>query len=390
MRRLLITLGFPPAVGGMQRYLYQRCQAVGRGEIIVLAPQTAGWREFDAQQPFPIHRWSSFLGQVPIIKRLLQLILPLFHALSLYHRQGFDWVECGQPLPFGLIALLLKRVFGIPYLVWAYGNDILRPQRYPFLRRLLCLVLSNADGVVAISQSTKREIVRLGLNPDRIAVIPPSVDTQRFHPQIDGSQVVTRHRLQGKRVILTVARLVERKGIDMVIRAMPKVFEAIPNVVYLVIGIGPYQGKLERLARELGLEGRVIFVGRVPDEELPYYYNTCDLFVLVSRTLADKGEIEGFGIVFLEAGACGKPVIGGRGGGTSEAIEEGVTGLLVDPLDVNEIANAIIRVLQDEELARRLGENGRRRATNQPDWTLLEKNFLPKTRRRISLYASRD
>jgi len=390
MRRLLITLGFPPAVGGMQRYLYQRCQAVGRGEIIVLAPQTAGWREFDAQQPFPIHRWSSFLGQVPIIKRLLQLILPLFHALSLYHRQGFDWVECGQPLPFGLIALLLKRVFGIPYLVWAYGNDVLRPQRYPFLRRLLCLVLSNADSVVAISQSTKREIVRLGLNPDRIAVIPPTVDTQRFHPQFDGSQVVIRHRLQGKRVILTVARLVERKGIDMVIKAMPKVLEAIPNVVYLVIGIGPYQGKLERLARELGLEGRVIFVGRVPDEELPYYYNICDLFVLVSRTLADKGEIEGFGIVFLEAGACGKPVIGGRGGGTSEAIEEGVTGLLVDPLDVNEIANAIIRVLQDEELARRLGENGRRRATNQPDWTLLEKNLLPKTRRRISLYVSRD
>lgn len=390
MRRLLITLGFPPAVGGMQRYLYQRCQAVGRGEIIVLAPQTAGWREFDAQQPFPIHRWSSFLGQVPIIKRLLQLILPLFHALSLYHRQGFDWVECGQLLPFGLIALLLKRVFGIPYLVWAYGNDVLRPQRYPFLRRLLCLVLSNADSVVAISQSTKREIVRLGLNPDRIAVIPPAVDTQRFHPQIDGSQVVIRHRLQGKRVILTVARLVERKGIDMVIKAMPKVLEAIPNVVYLVIGIGPYQGKLERLARGLGLEGRVIFVGRVPDEELPYYYNICDLFVLVSRTLADKGEIEGFGIVFLEAGACGKPVIGGRGGGTSEAIEEGVTGLLVDPLDVNEIANAIIRVLQDEELARRLGENGRRRATNQPDWTLLEKNFLPKTRRRISLYALRD
>ena len=318
------------------------------------------------------------------------MILPLFHALSLYHRQGFDWVECGQLLPFGLIALLLKRVFGIPYLVWAYGNDVLRPQRYPFLRRLLCLVLSNADSVVAISQSTKREIVRLGLNPDRIAVIPPAVDTQRFHPQIDGSQVVIRHRLQGKRVILTVARLVERKGIDMVIKAMPKVLEAIPNVVYLVIGIGPYQGKLERLARGLGLEGRVIFVGRVPDEELPYYYNICDLFVLVSRTLADKGEIEGFGIVFLEAGACGKPVIGGRGGGTSEAIEEGVTGLLVDPLDVNEIANAIIRVLQDEELARRLGENGRRRATNQPDWTLLEKNFLPKTRRRISLYALRD
>jgi len=231
---------------------------------------------------------------------------------------------------------------------------------------------------MAISQSTKREIVQLGLNPDRIAVIPPSVDTQRFHPQIDGSQVVTRHRLQGKKVILTVARLVERKGIDMVIRAMPKVLKAIPDAVYLVIGTGPYQGRLERLVEELRLGNRVIFVGYVADEELPYYYGACNLFVLPSRTLADKGEIEGFGIVFLEAGACGKPVIGGRGGGTSEAIEEGVTGLLVDPLDVNEIANVIVKVLQDEELARRLGENGRRRATNQPDWTLLEKTSFQK------------
>ena len=370
-KRLLITLGFPPAVGGMQRYLYQRCQAVGESQVIVLAPKTAGWREFDAQQPFLICRWSSPLGQVPVIKRVLQLTLPLFYALSLYYRQGFDGIECGQPLPFGLIALFFRKVFGIPYLVWTYGNDILRPQRYRCLRRLLRLVLNNADAIVAISQSTKREIVRLGLNPDRVSVIQPAVDIQRFHPQIDSSQVVTLHHLQGKRVILTVARLVERKGIDVVIRAMPKVLEAVPDAVYLVIGTGPYQGTLERLARESGLEGKVIFVGQVPDEELPCYYGACDLFVLLSRTLADKGETEGFGIVFLEAGACGKPVIGGRGGGTSEAIEDGVTGLLIDPLDVNEIADTIVRVLEDEELSRRLGESGRKRAEKQPDWNLV-------------------
>jgi len=371
-RRLLITLGFPPAVGGMQQYLYQRCRALDEEQITVLAPKTSGWREFDAQQTFPIRRWSGFLGQTPVIKRFLQLILPFFHALALYHQQAFDWIECGQALPFGLIALYCKKALGVPYLVWAYGNDILKPQRYPFLKGLLHVILSNADALVAVSQSTKRKIVQLGLDPEKVTVIHPSVGTRLFHSQNDSSAVMARHHLQGKRVILTVARLVERKGVDVVIRAMPKITESIPNAVYLIVGAGPYQEKLERLVKELELEGRIIFAGYVTDEELPCYYGACDVFVLVSRTLEDKGEMEGFGIVYLEAGACGKPVIAGRGGGASEAVEDGVTGLLVDPSDVGEIANAIVRVLEDEELARRLGENGRTRARQQPDWALLE------------------
>jgi phosphatidylinositol alpha-1,6-mannosyltransferase len=371
-RRLLITLGFPPAVGGMQRYLYQRCLAFERGQITVLAPEMNGWREFDAQQPFPIHRWSGFLEQVPVIKRFLQLALPFYHTLTLYHQQAFDWLECGQALPFGLIALFFQKTFSVPYLIWAYGNDILKPQRYPFLKGLLHVILSNADALVAVSQSTKRKIVQLGLDPERITVIHPSVDTRRFHPQNDSSAVMARHHLQGKRVILTIARLVERKGIDVVIGAMPRIIEAIPDVVYLVGGTGPYQVKLEGLVEELELEGRVIFAGYVSDEELPCYYCACDVFVLVSRTLEAKGEMEGFGIVYLEAGACGKPVIAGRGGGASDAVQDGVTGLLVNPSDVVKVADAIVRVLEDEELARRLGENGRKKAMQQPDWALLE------------------
>jgi len=371
-RRLLITLGFPPAVGGMQQYLYQRCRAVDGEQITVLAPKTAGWREFDAQQTFPIHRWSGFLGQTPVIKRFLQFALPFYHALTLYHQQAFDWIECGQALPFGLIALCFKKTLGVPYLVWAYGNDILKPQRYPFLKGLLHVVLSNADTIVAVSQGTKQKIVGLGINAGKVTVIYPSVDTQRFHPQIDSSLVVTRHHLDNKRVILTVARLVERKGINMVIRAMPRISDAVPEAVYLVVGTGPYQEKLERLTQNLGQGGKVIFVGQVPDEELPCYYGACDVFVLISRILTDKGEMEGFGIVYLEAGACGKPVIGGRGGGASEAVQDGVTGLLVNPSDVDEIANAVVGVLKDEKLATRLGDNGRKKAMQQPDWALLE------------------
>ena len=371
MQRLFITLAFPPDTGGMQSFAHQRCLRTG-DEPVVLAPWHTDSAEFDAIQPFPVLRWRPFPGNFPGLKRIGQLLQPLLLARQLLQQESFDAVECWQPLPLGLTAWLLKRIYGLPVIIWSHGSDLLRVQRLSGGRAVLRWTLSQADRLIANSMATQVQMERLGQDPARIRVIHPSVNTQRFHPQIDGSAVVARHHLQGKSVILTVARLVERKGIDVVIRAMPKVLEAIPDAVYLVIGTGPYQEKLERLARESGLEGKVIFVGRVPDEELPYYYGACDLFVLLSRTLVDKGEIEGFGIVFLEAGACGKPVIGGRGGGTSEAIEDGVTGLLVDSLDVNEIAQAIVKVLEDEELARRLGENGRKRAAKQPDWDLLK------------------
>lgn len=338
---------------------------------MVLAPPTAGWQEFDAQQTFPIRRWSGFLGQVPVVKRFLHLTLPFFYALALYHQQAFDWIECGQALPFGLIALCFKKALGVPYLVWAYGNDILKPQRYPFLKGLLHVILGNADALVAVSQGTKRKIVQLGLDPEKVTVIHPSVDTRRFHSQNDSSAVMARHHLPGKRVILTVTRLVERKGVDMVIRAMPRITESIPNAVYLIVGAGSHQEKLEELTKKLEVGEKVVFVGQVSDEELPCYYSACDVFALISRTLVDQGEMEGFGIVYLEAGACGKPVIAGRGGGASEAVQDGVTGLLVDPSDVGEIANAVVRVLKNEKLAKRLGDNGRKKAMQQPNWALL-------------------
>jgi len=370
-KRLLITLTFPPDKGGMQSFAHQRCLRAG-DEPVVLAPWHADSAEFDAIQPFPVLRWRPFLGDFAGLKRIGQLIQPLLLACQLLQQGGFEAIECWQPLPLGLTAWLLKRIYRLPVIIWSHGSDLLRVQRIPGGRAALRWTLSQADRLIANSMATRVQLERLGQNPARIRVIQPSVNTQRFHPQVDGSAIVARHRLQGKRVILTVARLVERKGIDMVIRAMPKVLEAIPDAVYLVIGTGPCRGKLERLVEELGSEERVIFGGYVPDDEMPPYYGACDVFVLVSHTLADKGEVEGFGIVYLEAGACGKPVVAGRGGGVEEAVENGVTGLLVDPLDVDEIADAIVRILKDEELARRLGENGRKKAMKQPDWNLLK------------------
>ena len=371
--RLLITLAFPPDIGGMQSFAYQRCLQAGANHLVVLAPRTKGWQAFDRRQPVRIYRWSAALHTVPGIKRVLQFVFPLLYALRLHQQEPFDVIECWQPLPFGLIGLIFEVLYGVQFIVWSHGNDLSRPQRYPFAKFFLSQVLAGAHLVVANSLSTKGELLALGTRPDKIRVLNPPVDPQRFRPDIDASAIAQKHALEGKRVILTVARLVRVKGIDTVIRALPMVLEAVPDAVYLVVGDGPLRTELEHLAEALGVRDNVIFASAVDhlSDDLPRYYAACDVFVLVSRHLPQGREIERFGMAYLEAGACGKPVIGGKGGGISEAIKDKVTGLLVNPLDANEIADTIVRVLEDGELARRLGENGRKKAAKQPDWNLL-------------------
>ena len=372
--RLLITLAFPPDIGGMQSFAYQRCLHAGANHLVVLAPQTEGGQTFDQRQPVRICRWSAALQNVPGIKRVLQFVFPLLHALRLHRQERLDVIECWQPLPFGLIGLIFRALHSVPYIVWSHGNDLSRPQRYPLAKFLLSWVLARAYLVIANSQSTKGALLALGTPYDKIRVLNPPINTQRFRPDIDPSAITQKYGLEDKRVILTVARLVRVKGIDTAIKALPKVLEAVPNAVYLVVGDGPLRAELEQLVETLRVSDHVVFVGAVDhlSNDLPRYYRACDVFVMVSRALPRGREMERFGMAYLEAGACGKPVIGGRGGGTSEAVEDGVTGLLVDPLDVDEIADTIVRVLEDEELARRLGKNGRKRAAKQPDWDLLK------------------
>lgn len=372
-KRLLITLTFPPDTGGMQSFAHQRCLRAGDAPA-VFAPWHPGSAEFDATQPFPVFRWRPFLGGVPGLKRVGQVLQPLLLARQLLQQGDFDAVECWQPLPLGLTAWLLKRIYGLPVIIWSHGSDLLRVQRIPGGRAVLRWTLSQADRRVANSMATQVQMERLGQDPARTRVIHPPVEHERFHPNADPTPIRVRHAIGSAPVILTVARLVEKKGIDAVLRALPSILHAVPEVRYLIVGDGPWRLQLQALARELGVAKHVLFVGAVEhgSPDLPRYYSACDVYVMSSRPLPSHGEVESFGISYLEAGACGKPVVAGRGGGVEEAVEDGVTGLLVDPLNVNEIAKAIVKILKDEELARRLGENGRKRAAKQPDWDLLK------------------
>jgi phosphatidylinositol alpha-1,6-mannosyltransferase len=169
-------------------------------------------------------------------------------------------------------------------------------------------------------------------------------------------------------VILTVGNLVARKGHDTTICALPRLLQRVPDVTYLIVGDGPNLNQLETLATRLGVRNRVIFAGRMADEVLAEVYALCDVFVMSSRVNLDEKDVEGFGIVFLEASACAKPVIGGRSGGVPEAIVDGVTGLLIDPNDPRQLSDTIALLLTDREFANRLGEQGRVRAVNDFSW----------------------
>jgi phosphatidylinositol alpha-1,6-mannosyltransferase len=269
----------------------------------------------------------------------------------------------------GHLGLWLRRWLKLPYVVYAHGNEILDAIRVKNWPKPL-LALQRADRVLAVSQFTASLVQKAGVPADRMEIVYPGCDVDRFRPLTPGMEL--RQKFLGSRyrdrVVLTVGNLVTRKGHDMVVRALPRLLETIPDVTYLIIGDGPYRPQLEALTAAMGVGDRVIFLGKVSDRDLPDIYALSDVFVMPSRDQSEQCDVEGFGVVFLEASSCGKPVIGGRSGGIPEAVADGVTGLLVDPYDPEDIASALSRLLMDSELSTRLGRQGRLRVARDFTW----------------------
>ena len=369
-RVLLLARVFPPRVGGIERFigeLYRRAAMRGLA-VRVITPWEPGAATFDATGPLNISRFGKpppfrdrFYG--PLVPMLLRAVLEI-------KRFRPDEIHCDQ-LDSAIVAWLLKGLFAVPYTTFAYGMEVTEGR----LRRLRNRVFRNADAVIAISQHTRELLARdVGLPADRLHVIYPAVDVETFTPGVKPAELARRLGLTGRRVVLTVARLssCERyKGHDTVIRALPAILSQVPEATYLMVGDGPDRSRLEGLARRVGVAHRVVFAGSVPEQALPDYYNLCDVFAMVSRRRSTRGggyRSEGFGIVYLEAAACGKPVVGGDVGGVAEAVENGETGLLVDPTSVEATAQALVLLLRDEALARRLGANGRQRVCTHFTW----------------------
>jgi len=366
-RGLLLTNTFPPRVGGREAYLFQIFTRLTPPTVVVTPDREGDWEAFDRESPLRVvrvqpegPRWFYEGGR--------RRRLSWFAALTgLRWRERVDVIHCGVALPDGMSGWLLKRTLGCPYIVYTYAKEITSPLPMKRLYSDRQQTLQEADRVVTISQYTRGELIRLGVDPARIVMVYPGVDATCFQPDGEARQRIrARHDLSDRPVLLTVARLIPRKGHDQVIEAMPLILSQVPEAVYLIVGSGPAEEHLRTLAQSRGVAERVIFVGAVSDEDLPAYYNAADLFLMPNRE--EGGDVEGFGIVFLEANACNKPVIGGRSGGTVDAVADGETGYLVDPYSPEAIAEAAICLLTDPTLARRMGERGRERVQREFSW----------------------
>jgi phosphatidylinositol alpha-1,6-mannosyltransferase len=359
---------FPPISGGSAAVYEGLCQFCPRGSIHVLAPwrhyltgtEIENWRQYDAAAGFPITRielvrppitaarsllhslWLHLTVDIPIKRRVLSAAI----KLAFQQRVG---VTCICELHSGTwLGLMLRHLLGIPFIVYIHGEEItvdslcLRygQRRLEFLQR--------ADALVAVSKFTRNQLIdRFGIAPDKVQLITNGVDADFFHPGDKDPRLLSRYGLNGKRVLLTVGRLVARKGFDMTVRSMPSILKQVPNAHYLIVGAGELEPQLRAMVSDLKLCDHVTFAGRVAADELVTHYQLCDLFIMPNREMDDR-ETEGFGLVFLEASACGKAVIGGRDGGAVEAIRDGVTGLTVDGRYPAAIAAAVIELLTND------------------------------------------
>jgi phosphatidylinositol alpha-1,6-mannosyltransferase len=319
-----------------------------------------GAERFDSRQRYQVIRRR--VPQAPhALGRLMQIALFVFYAARIARRAQVDVVHIGH-LHLGLVGIALKRWLGLPYVLYLHGGEMAPYMRFRLVRAAAQTIAREACLLVVNSTFTRRHFEALGIRNPRVELLTLSVETDRFRPGLNVQETRAKYHLDGKQMILTVGRLVERKGQDMIIRALRSVQERAGPTVYVVAGTGPQEATLRELAAETGCEKDVVFAGYVAEDDLPSLYAACDVFAMPSRALDIRDGVEGFGIVFLEAGACGKPVIGGRSGGIADAVADGVTGLLVDPVDVGAMADALVQLLVQRDVAHRMGASGRQRA----------------------------
>lgn len=371
----------PPMVGGSIVYFYYMHSSFSGDELCVLTSAAAGSPEFDAGLPYKVVR-KKYIRRSGIdehhLPKAINLARQFFAAWHVTLKERIGLIHMGQLYPAAFLGWLLSAVTGRPYVLSVMGEELtgLRTAG-PIRRQLTLLALRRASQVFTISKFTQGVLLGRGVGAEKITVFTPGIDLGKCDPEnIKEPDIVK--GLRDKNILLTVGRLTERKGQDMVLKALPLVLKDFPATHYIVAGDGLDAGRLKNITAELGLEGHVTIATGLSDEEIAYLYKHCQLFVMPNRELPN-GDTEGFGIVFLEAGWWGKPVIGGNAGGAPDAIDDGVTGVLVDGKSRSSIAAAIRSILQDPEKAGVMGAAGREKARGS-DWRVKSDNYKAKIR----------
>jgi phosphatidylinositol alpha-1,6-mannosyltransferase len=366
-RYLVITELFLPTKGGTAVWFDEVYRRLGDRDTHILTARVPGAEAHDRDHANRVHRLrlrhSAWLrpSSLPIYSKLL------LKGWWLGLRHPFDAIHAGRVLPEGWVGVQLARLLRLPLVIYAHGEEITTWRRSPRRLKAMTFAYRRADRVIANSEFTHDRLLELGVDPARILIIHPGVDLQRFHPGQPSADLRQGLGLDaGQQLILSVGRLSRRKGFDQVIRALPALAEAGRDVHYAVIGIGEDREYLLSLAREQGVAERVHLLGHVEPADLPRWYCAAELLAMPNREI--DGDTEGFGMVFVEAAACGTPALAGQAGGTGAAVLDGETGLRVDGADPQAVAAALLRLLGDEPLRRRLSEAGRRRAEGELAW----------------------
>ncbi|WP_433492227.1 glycosyltransferase family 4 protein [Nocardia grenadensis] len=364
-RTLLVTNDFPPRPGGIQSYLQALAGQLPPDDLVVYAPRWRGdsHTRFDAKQPFQVVRHPTTL--------MLPTPAVLRRARKVLRAEGCESVWFGAAAPLALLAAPLRRAGAHRTLASTHGHEV-GWSMLPAARQALRIIGDHTDVVTYVSKYTRRRFAA-AFGPDAaLEYLPPGVDTETFRPDPAArAELRKRYGLGDRPTVLCLSRLVPRKGQDVLLIAMHRIKERIPDAVLVIAGSGPYEDRLRGLADALGLTDDVVFTGRVPAAELAAHHTLADVFAMPSRTRGAGLDVEGLGIVYLEASATGVPVVAGTSGGAPETVLDSETGRVVDGRRADHVADAIADILADRDAAAEMGTAGRSFVERQWRWDTL-------------------
>ena len=355
---LLVTNDLGPRAGGIETFVLGLIEGLPKDSLIIYTSSQKGDKAFDAQL-------LEKFGAV-VIRDRAKMLLPTPRitrkAVKILKQQQIKNVWFGAAAPLALMAGKLRSAGASNIVALTHGHEVWWA-KIPILKSLLKKIIMDVDHLGYLGDFTKGEIAKISNQPQKFLQIAPGIDTQHFAPKTARGDLIEKYRLDGRRVIVSVGRLVHRKGQDELVKAMPKILEQFPDAILLFVGEGPIKQMLFNSAKQLGVLPKVVFAGRVSHHDLPDYICLGEIFAMPVRSRFSGLEVEGLGIVYLEASACGLPVIVGNSGGAVDAVLDKKTGLLVDGTKSDQIADAICELLANPERAKQMGAAGR-------DWVI--------------------
>lgn len=369
---LVITNDFGPRTGGIETFVIGLLERIKGQEVIVFTSAQGDTSEYD-------QKWLKEFG-IQVIRDRSKILLPSMRvtkrAKEIVRLHNIEVIVFGAAAPLALMAPALRKSGVKKVIALTHGHEVWWAKIFPF-NLAMKRIGSGVDHLTYLGEFTRNAIAQslTKKSADAMVKIAPGIDTAHFIPQPDSMHKRITLGLENKKIIISVGRLVHRKGQDKLIEAMPQILQKVPNAHLLLVGEGPYRSHLEKLANKLSMNHNITFAGRILYNNLPSYLSAADLFAMPSRSRFFGLEVEGLGIVYLEASACGIPVVAGNSGGAPDAVIEGVTGLCVDGTDINQIANAVIDICGDAKRASNMGAAGRNWIVDQWRWEIWSKEF---------------